>query len=67
MVESCLIFLDFYVKGPIFLTSWYMHIFFTQRFFEAAYPLGITRTACDICVITSNKRTHNINGQYMNG
>ena len=36
------IFLDSYVKGPIFLTSWYMHIFFAQRFFEAAYPLGIT-------------------------
>ena len=36
------IFLDSYVKGPIFLTSWYMHIFFAQRFFEAAYLLGIT-------------------------
>ena len=36
------IFLDSYVKGPIFLTSWYLHIFFAQRFFEAAYPLGIT-------------------------
>ena len=35
------IFLDSYVKGPIFPTSWYMHIFFAQRFFEAAYPLGI--------------------------
>ena len=36
------IFLDSYVKDPIFLTSWCMHIFFAQRFFEAAYPLGIT-------------------------
>ena len=36
------IFLDSYVKGPIFLTSWYMHIFFAQRFFEAAYPLELT-------------------------
>ena len=36
------IFLDSCVKGPIFLTSWYMHIFFAQRFFEAAYPLVIT-------------------------
>ena len=36
------IFLDSYVKGPIFLTSWYMRIFFAQRFFEVAYPLGIT-------------------------
>ena len=27
------IFLDSNVKGPIFLTSWYMHIFFAQRFF----------------------------------
>ena len=42
-----------YVKGPIFLTSWYMHIFFAQRFFEAAYPLGITWIDCDICVTTS--------------
>ena len=36
------IFLDSYVKGPIFLTFLYMHIFFAQRFFEAACPLGIT-------------------------
>ena len=37
------IFLDSYVKGPIFLTTWYtcIHIFFTQRFFEAACSLGI--------------------------
>ena len=49
------IFLDSYMKGPIFLTSWYMHIFFAQRFFAAAYPLGITWTDCDICVITSKK------------
>ena len=35
------IFLDSYVKGPIFLTSWYMHIIFAQRFFEAACSLGI--------------------------
>ena len=34
-------FLDSYVKGPIILTSWYMHIFFAQRFFEAACSLGI--------------------------
>ena len=34
-------FLDSYVKGPIFLTSWYMHIFFAQKFFEAACSLGI--------------------------
>ena len=40
-------------EGPIFLTSWYMHIFFAQRFFEAAYPLGITWIDCDICVTTS--------------
>ena len=30
------IFLNSCVKGPIFLTSWYMHIFFAKRFFEAA-------------------------------
>ena len=35
------IFQDSYVKGPIFLTSWYIHIFFAQRFFEAACSLGI--------------------------
>ena len=34
------IFLDSCVKGPIFLISWYMHIFFAQRSFEAACPLG---------------------------
>ena len=45
------IFLDSYVKGPIFLTSWYMHIFFAQRFFEAAYPL----IDSDICVTISKK------------
>ena len=36
------IFLDSYTKGPFFLTSWYMHICFAKRFFEAAYSLGIT-------------------------
>ena len=60
------IFLDSYVKGPIFLTSWYMHIFFAQRFFEAASPLGITWIDCDICVITSKKWVQQIKGQYMN-
>ena len=53
-------------KDPIFLTSWYMHIFFTQRFFKAAYPLGIIWIDCDICVITSNKWVQKIKGQYMN-
>ena len=28
------IFLDAYVKGPTFLTSWFMLIFFAQRFFR---------------------------------
>ena len=36
------IFLDFCVKGPIFLTSWYMHILFAQRFFEAALVLLVS-------------------------
>ena len=53
-------------KAPIFLTSWYMHIFFAQRFFEAAYPLGITWIDCDICVITSIKMGTKIKEQYMN-
>ena len=60
------IFLDSCVKGPIFLTSWYMHIFFAQRFFEATYPLGITWIDYDICVITSTKWVQKIKGQYMN-
>ena len=60
------IFLDSYVKGPIFLTSWYVHIFFGQRFFEAAYPLGITWIDCDICLTTSRKWVQKIKGQYMN-
>ena len=34
-------FLDSYMKGPIFLTSWCMHIFFAEIFFEAACSLGI--------------------------
>ena len=34
------IFLDSYVKGPTFLTSWYMHIFFVQKVFEVACSLG---------------------------
>ena len=60
------IFLDSCVKGPIFLTSWYMHIFFAQRFFEAALSLGITWTDCDICVINSEKWVQKVKGQYMN-
>ena len=59
------IFLDSCVKGPIFLTSWYMHIFFAQRFFVAAYPLGITWIDCDICLTTSKKWVQTIKGQYM--
>ena len=65
-------------EGPIFLTSWYMHIFFAQRFFEAAYPLGITWisdpsiwwvrawTGCDICETTSKNGYKKIKGQFMN-
>ena len=60
------IFLDSCVKGPIYLTLWYMHIFFAQRFSEAANPLGITWPDCDICVITSKKWVQKIQGQYMN-
>ena len=61
------VFLDSYVKGPIFLTSWYMHIFFAQRFFKAAYPLGITCIDCDICLSNNQKIWfQKIKGQYMN-
>ena len=60
------IFLDSYVKGPTFLTSWYMHIFFTQRFFEVASFVGIQCIDADICLITSNKWVQKIKGQYMN-
>ena len=60
------IFLDSCVKGPIFLTYRYMHIFFAHRLFEAAYPLGIKWIDCDICVITSKKWVQKVKGQYMN-
>ena len=65
-IWMALFFLDFFVKVPIFPTSWYMHIFFAQIFFEAAYPLGITWIDCDICVTTSKKWIQKIKGQYMN-
>ena len=49
------IFLDSYVKGPIFLSLR-----------EAAYPLGITWIDYDICVTTSKKWVQKFKGQYMN-
>ena len=55
-------FSGFLCERPIYLTSWYTHIFF-----EAAYPLGITWTDCDICLTTSKKWVQKIKGQYMNG
>ena len=58
------IFLDSYMKGSIFLTFRYMHIFFAQRFFKAAYLL--VWIDCDICVITSKKWVQKLKGQYMN-
>ena len=60
------IFLDSYVKSPTFLTSWYLHIFFAPRFFDATCSLGIQWTDCDICLTTSNKWVQKIKGQYMN-
>ena len=59
------IFLDSYVKGPIF-SDILMNIFFAQRFFEAAYRLGITWIDCDICLTTSKKWVQKLKGQYMN-
>ena len=53
------------MKGPILLTSWYMHICFAKKFFEAAYSLGITCIDCDICLTTSKKWVQNIKGQDM--
>ena len=53
-------------KARFFLTSWYMHIFFAQRFFEAAWSLGIQWIDCDIYLTTSNKWVQKIKGQYMN-
>ena len=44
------IFLDSYMKGPTFLTSQYMRIFF-----KAACSLGIHWIDCVICLITNNK------------
>ena len=49
------IFSGFLCERPHFLTSWYMHIFFAQRFFEAACSLDIQWIDCDICLTTSNK------------
>ena len=65
------IFQDSYVKGPIFLTCWYMHKFFTQKFFEAACSFGIQWIDCDIYLTTNNKwaqkkKKKKIKGQYMN-
>ena len=61
-------FLDSYVKGPIFLTSWYVHIFLAQRFFETAYPLGVTWIDYDVIYLCNNqqKMGTKIKGQYMN-
>ena len=70
------IFLNNYVKGPIFPTFWYMHISFAHRFFEAACSLGIQWIDCDICLTTSNKWVQKIKDmnrstfrmiKYMNG
>ena len=71
------IFLDSYVKGPIFLTSWYIHIIFAQRLFEASCSLGNQWIGCDICLTTSNKWVQKSKGsmnrstfwmiKYMNG
>ena len=60
------IWMDSYVKGPTFLTSWYMHIFFAQWFFEAACSLGIQWIDFDIRLTTSNKWVQQIKRQYMN-
>ena len=49
------IFLDSW-KAPFFWQlAWYIHIFFAQRFFEAACSLGIQLIDRDICLTTSNK------------
>ena len=57
------IFLDSYLKGHIFLTSCYMHIFFAQRFFQAACSLSIQWNDFNICLTTSNKWVQKIKGQ----
>ena len=53
-------------KKNTFLTSWYLHIFFAQRFFNATCSLGIQWIDCDVCQKTSNKWVQKIKGQYMN-
>ena len=52
-------------KAPFF---WHPGIctYFLLRFFEAAYPLGITWIDCDNCLTTSKKWVQKIKGQYMN-
>ena len=60
------IFLDSYVKGLTFLTSWYMHIF-AQIFFQGClFSLGIQWLNCNICLTTSNKWVQKIKGQHRN-
>ena len=44
--------------------SLYMHIFFVQRFFEAAYCLGIQWIDCYICLSTRNKWVQNQRAVY---
>ena len=53
-------------KAPFFWHPGICTYFFAQRFFEAAYPLGIIWIDCDIYVITSKKWVQKIKGQYMN-
>ena len=56
-------FLDSYLKGPIFLTSCYMHIFFLD--FSRLLVLLVVNELTNICLTTSNKWVQKIKGQYM--
>ena len=60
------IFLDSCVKGPIFTTSWYMHIFYTQRFFKAALSSWYYMNWLIFVYQTSNEWVQKVKGQYMN-
>ena len=60
------IFLDSYVKGPIFFWHPGICTYFSLRDFSRLLILLVLYEFTDICVITSKKWVQKIKGQYMN-
>ena len=54
-------------KAPLFLTSRYMHIFFTQRFFMLLVLLVYNELTALFVKLPAINGYKKINGQYMNG